>query len=285
MDAQHDGIADEDARALWRRAAELQRSAQDREERDDRPLLEPERGTRTADEVLGAAREAGISGEHLLVAWAERRLVDADEIEADRWSSRWLRALLGGDDAVELDRRVDAPPDRVRDAVAEVVSSDAFRMRLEDRLGDPEEGAEVLVYRSDPPRPSFWAPAFHTTLDLADGRVVVVALRPEGEGTRLRLRAPLYRRGLNLALTGGSAGVLGAGGGVGGVAAGEAVAALIGASSVVPLAAPAVVGAVAGGGLGVWAFRKVYRWGRRKGERALERLGRAVVAEASKEEG
>ena len=107
MDGQHEGISEEEARALWRRATELQHSAESREHREDRMLPEPEPGALSVDEVVGAAREAGISGEHLLVAFAERRLVDAEEIEPDRRSARWLRALVEEADAVEV---ADAPP-------------------------------------------------------------------------------------------------------------------------------------------------------------------------------
>lgn len=46
----------------------------------------------------------------------------------------------------------------------------------------------------------------------ADKNDLLFAIRPEGEGTRVRLRIPLFRRGVNLTLLGGASGLAGFGG-------------------------------------------------------------------------
>src|SRR5690606_23432999 len=108
----------------------------------------------------------------------------------------------------------------------------------------------------------------------------LVTARPEGEATRLRLFAPLFRRELNLAVSGGFTGAAAAGGSAGGAAAGGAIAGWLGVGSAALVAGPAVVGALLGGALGLAGYRRLYRWSWRKGETALQRLLRAVTQEA-----
>jgi hypothetical protein len=68
----------------------------------------------------------------------------------------------------------------------------------------------------------------------------------------------------------------------GGAAAGGTIAAWIGTASLALVAGPATLGALIGGVIGVAGYRKAYRWARRGGDKALERLIKAVAAEAGK---
>lgn len=279
-------ISDEEAREIWRRAAQLQGSAERAEARD---RLAPAADTGVAhdpsalpvEQVVDAATEAGISADHVLLALAERRLADWDAIRPERWTTRWLRRLVGHSDAVEVSRFVRASPSRVLGAVERVTADGEFELAAEGRYGeDPAQGI-ALVLRSVAlsTRPS----AFHSALDVADGRSVVVTIRAEGEGTRLRLRVPLYRRGLNLTLAGGSAGLAGGGGAAGGVAAGDAAAGLLGAASLAGAWSGAALGLLLGGGVGVWAYRKLYAWGVAKGDSAVRRLASTVATQAERD--
>lgn len=98
-----DRVAEEDARKLWQRAAELQRIAEDGQESEPTgmALVGEDAATVPMRHVLEAAEEAGISGEHVLLALAERSLADRDEIRPDHWSARWLRTLVPESDAIE----------------------------------------------------------------------------------------------------------------------------------------------------------------------------------------
>src|SRR5690606_2070034 len=129
-----------------------------------------------------------------------------------------------------------------------------YGLRLEDGIGEDPVRDGVLIYRRAAQGPS----AFDSALELADARVVFVTVRAEGEGARVRVRAPLFRRGVNLTLSGVSAGVLGAGGSWGGWTLGGALAAVLGVASVAALVVPAGVGAVAGGALGLAGYRRLY---------------------------
>lgn len=275
-------ISDDEAREIWRRAARLQGAAERAEARDQ---LAPAEDTAAQDpsglpveHVVGAGAEAGISADHVLLALAERRLADWDAIRPERWTTRWLRRLVGHTDAVELSRFVGASPSRVLAAIEQVTAEGEFELTAEDRHGtDPAQGV-ALVLRSAPP--STGPSAFHSALDLADGRAVIITIRAEGDGTRLRLRVPLYRRALNLTLAGSSAGVAGGGGAAGGVAVGDAAAGLLGAASLAGAWSGAALGLLLGGGVGVWGYRKLYAWSVAKGDAAVRRLASAIATEA-----
>lgn len=281
-------ISDEEARDIWRRATRLQGAA---ERADMRDQLAPGEDTSAvhdpsalpAAQVVDAAVEAGISADHVLLALAERRLADWEAIRPERWTTRWLRRLVGHADAVELSRFVDASPSRVLAAIERVTGEGEFELTAEDSHGeDPAQGV-ALVLRNAPPSTGTGPSAFHFALDIADGRAVIATIRAEGEGTRLRLRVPLYRRGLNLTLAGGSAGLAGGGGAAGGVAVGDAAAGLLGAASLAGAWSGAALGLLLGGGVGVWGYRKLYAWGVAKGETALRRLASAIAAEAERD--
>jgi hypothetical protein len=125
---------------------------------------------------------------------------------------------------------------------------------------------------------------FAGKLDLADVRVLIVTVRAAEQASRIRVRAPLYRRGINLVVTGASAGLGGAGGWWGGASLGGVIAGALGGAATA-LLAPAVFGAVAGGAAGLAAYRAVYRSVVRGGDAALRGLVDAVAARAEAEAG
>jgi hypothetical protein len=269
-------IPEDEAAELWRRAAELQLAAE-RADQSRRALVSRDGQGLTLEQVSVAAEGAGIDPDHVRVALAERRLPDADKIRRDQWTARWVRRLLSETDALEIFHSIAAPPQRTLEALRAVAASPQFPMALENSLGDDAVKDGVLVYRiSGTPDSSF-----HSDLDMSDARVVVVTIRAEGEATRLRLRVPLFRRGINLALTGTCSGLAGFGGWSVGGSVGAALGGLIGASTAV-IALPAALGAGAGAAVGVGVYRSIYRWAVRKGESALQRLVQAIVLEAGR---
>jgi len=267
-------IADEEARAIWKRAGELQLGAESSVADPQGPSLDVDAGYSLA-EVVEAAEEAGIDAQSVFLALAERRLPEAAEVHRERWAARSFHALVRGrEQAIEAERRFNAPPDRVVQAFRAVVSQPAFELILEDRVGpDPLENG-VMVFRIPDSLQTF-----HGEMKLADTRIVLLTARAERGGTLLRLRLPRFEQGLNLVLTGGLAGLFGTGGGYGGATLGGILAGTLGTASVVAMAAPAAAGALVGGALGVTGFRAVDRWGGRKGRTALGRLLQTVALE------
>jgi hypothetical protein len=270
-------VSEDEARDLWRRATEIQQAAERDRSRESAPAP-PQPGELPLDQVVKVAEEVGIDRDHVLLALAERRLPDAAELNRSRPRSLWARVLLEEPDGIEASSLVQAPPEAVVAALAKIADRDTFALDLEDRIGDEPAEHIVLVYRK---RSSslLGTPGFHGSMQASDARAVLATIHPEGGGTRLRLRFPLYERRMNLALSGGAGGLFGTGGTAGGLAIGEALVALVGAPPALAVA-PAAAGALAGGALGVWAFRRLQRWGYGEGRTALERLARAVTVEA-----
>lgn len=267
-------VTDEEARELWRRAAELHAADHSRERQ--RALVRAgERGL-TLEDVSAAAEGAGIGADYVRLALAERQLPDGDAIRRDRWTARWLRRVVGDRDAIHVSRVVDAEPARVLEVFRAIAERPPYDLRLEDGIGEDPLRDGVLIYR----RGAQTASEFDGALELADARVVFVTVRAEDRGARVRLHVPLFRRGLNLAVGGVSAGVLGAGASWCGWALGGAVAAGLGVASLAALAVPAGVGALAGGALGLGGFRRLYHGLVRRAEVALGGLLGAVAVEA-----
>lgn len=270
-------VSEEEARELWRRATELQLAAE--ESRTGEDVLPPgEPDTVPMERVLEAAEEAGISSENVLLAVAERSLVDADEFRPDRWSVRWLRNLVRETDAMEVSRVLPAPVDHVVDAAERVTSRDAYKVVLENRWGGESDGPVVLVYRNH--GVSFGkASWFHSGLEMGDVRVLLMTIRRVRDATRLRIRVPMQRPGVNLALAGGSTGLFGVGGTAGGAALGQAVAGLVGVAAIPAAVGLGVLGALAGAGVGMWGFQRTYSWGWGKGYAAVDQLAQAIKME------
>src|SRR5688500_525234 len=265
MSAPRRGISDEQARALWQRAAELQEAA----ERAPHALTAAAPDGLTLEQVAVAAAGAGIDPDFVRVALAEQQLPDAQELDRSNWTARWLRVVLREADAMDVSHTVAAPPDRVLAALKASVSKPAFEMVSEGMIGDDPLQDGILIYRLTGDS------SFHSSLDWADARVLLFTVRQEGEQTRVRVRVPLYRRGINLGLTTGTAALGAWGGFAGGSAVSGAVAGLVGFAAL-----PVVAGAGIGTMLGVGLYRGGYRLVYRKGLSAVHRLLQAIAAEA-----
>ncbi len=267
------------ARELWARAAELQTAGRDAaggSAATSRP------GGLTLDVVLHAAEGAGIQPESVLLALAERQLVDWDSIRPDDWRTRLLKLLVSKADAIDVQRVFRAEPERVLTAFAEVASRPAFDLALERAIGRGESPTDrVYVFRR---QGASWS-GFSGGLEAADVRVLLVTIRATQDGTVVRIRAPLFRRGLNLGLAGVSSGLLSVFGAAAGLSVGSGILApLIGSLVAVPvgaIAAYATIGAgfFGGGSVGLVGYRAFYRGMVRRGELALHGLFSAVAAE------
>lgn len=263
-------FGEDEARALWRRAAELQAASEAAEQR----LLpgpgdpEEEHGL-TLAELAAVAEGAGIHPDHVRMALAEGSLPDAEAIRPDRWPARALRRVVGAaGDVIEDSRVIGAPPERVLASLRRVFAAPPFLLVPEPMLGEDPLTDGVLVYRLS----TTDANSFASSMNWADARVVLATVRADGEGTRLRLRVPLFRRGLNLALAGGA----GAGGTWLGLFAGGSLAGTLGLSALI--AAPV---ALAGAAAGVVGFRALYRGVLRGGQEAVRTLGEAVAQDTA----
>lgn len=264
-------ISEDEARDLWKRALELQNTAE-RRTAQPQALVAGESSGLSLEQVAAAAEGAGIDPEYVRFTLAERQLADADRIDPRLWTARWLRALLREPDAIEEARFIAAAPSVVVAALKNVSARPDFELIHESSLGDDAARDGVLVYRLPNKGESF-----HRDFNFADARVLMFSIRPDGDGTRVRLRIPLFRRGINLALLGGTAG----GGGWGGMAIGSGMAGVLagvigaGAIAALPLAAGA-----GGAWLGMRAYRALYRSFVRGGYGSAARLLQAIAIEA-----
>jgi hypothetical protein len=267
MNAPRRGISDEQARALWQRAAELQEAA----EREPRALTAPvpDDGL-TLEQIAVAAAGAGIDPDYVRVALAEQQLDDADQLDRTNWKARWLRAVLRVTDAMDVTHAIAASPEHVLAALKATVSKPAFEMASEGMLGENPLQDGILIYRLA------GASSFHKSLDLADARVLLFTLRQDGDQTRVRIRVPLYRRGINLGLTTGTAALGAWGGFAGGTAVSSIIAGVVGVTAL-----PVIAGAGIGALLGVGVYRGGYRLVYRGGLTAIRRLLQAITAEAN----
>jgi hypothetical protein len=272
MNQRQPSISEEQARELWQRALELQNAAEQR--KPDPPALMPaDRNDLSLSQVAAAAEGAGIDPDYVRMALAERQLPDADRIDPRLWSARWVKWILREADAIEETRLIAASPAQVVAALKAISIRPEFELLHEAVLGDDPARDGVLVYRL----PNKTETSFHSGMNWTDARVLLFAIRPERDDTRVRLRIPLFRRGVNLTLLGGASGLAGFGGmTVGSVLAGS----LTGVVAAAAVAMVPIVAGAAGAVLGVGAFRSLYRWGVRGGRACALRLLQAVEAEA-----
>lgn len=266
-------ISDEEARRLWQRAAELQEEA---ERTASRALTATPGETRLSlDHVTQAAEGAGIHPDFVLMALAEQQLPDAPAIRREHWQARWLRRAVSEVDALEEVRTIPRPPGAVVPALKEVAARPAFNLLLENTVEPTDDlGDRVLVLRLQG-----GASHFSSALNLADVRVLLVALRPVAEGTHVRIRAPLFRRGVNLGVAGVAATLGGTGGSWAGWTLAGIAAAAVGVTGGAALLIPAGIGALAGGALGVGGFRSLYDGLARQGQAAISSFLTAVAVE------
>jgi hypothetical protein len=267
-------LTEEQARALWQRAAQLQADAADR--RDDRTRLlatgeEPPDAAIHVSDVETAGQEAGIDAQFIRLARAET-IADGAKPMSPRWD-RLTNRLLGNDRRViEITRTFAAPPPRLLDTIGRVFPANPYYLNLVETLGEPGAGG-VMVF--DITRRSEASTSFSWDMLLADIKQLLIMVRPaadRNDATEIVLVASLnYARRLNL----GVSGVFTTLGASGGAAAGAAVgAAALGLGVLAIL--PAIAAGAGTAALTVAGYRPLYRWGLGRGTRALEGLLRGL---------
>ena len=262
------GLTDEQARALFQRAAELQAAAEHAATRA-RAFQPVQEGDLSVEQLTAAAEGAGIDAEFVRIAVAEQQLPDAEDLRHDSWQGRWLQRVVQEPNVIERERIIPAPPDEVLPAFRTVAASAAYQLLPESTVGSDPLRDTVFVYRLS------HSTAFSTTMNFADARVLLVTVRPHERGAIVRIRVPLFRRALNLGLSGFSAALFGSAGG--GALGWGAVA--LGASAVLA-AAPVAAGVAAGGAFGFAGFRTMYRSATKQAATAIDMLLQAVAVEA-----
>ena len=286
-------IPEEEAHALWRRAAELQAEAARRLEERSRQLVPREESSDTVEvegyrlaDVRTAAEEAGISPEFLDRALAESRnrvLVEGNE---ERPSAMAARFLGEPPRMIEVSRVIHAPADEVYAAMQRVIPGRPYRLSLIDHHGaDPTDGG-VLVFKV--PAFSYTATtsdqSFAYEMAWVDLKQLMFSLRrldTDPPATELTVQGSLiHSHKLNMWVGGSITGVATSLSGVGGAFAGGAAAVALGIGG---LAIGAVVGFLAGGsavgGLAMLGWRALYRYALRRGEKAIRNLIGAIAVD------
>ncbi len=278
-------VSSDDARLLWKRAAELQAEAARRLEERSR-LLAPAETTGSGfrlTEVKSAALEAGISPEFVELAYAEVGS-EAGKKPPSEAVERRARQFLGIRRAsLEVSRVIDASPAEVFESLQRVLPSARYALLHVNTLGDDPLKDGVFVFEP----PSMWTQAgaaaeFAGQMGGVGAKQLFVSLREIGpEKSELSVRAPMARGFrthyfLGLGLTGSMA----VGAGIGGAAIATAAMGALGIAAA-PLLAGAVIGGVAVGtggvgGLSLWGFRALFRHSVEKAETALTTLLQVV---------
>ncbi|HET9440989.1 MAG TPA: hypothetical protein VFO52_12495 [Longimicrobiales bacterium] len=265
-------VTEDQARELWRRAAEQQAAAE--RHREQLAPVEISAEGLTLEQIAQAAEGAGIDPDYVRVSFAEQQLADGDRIDRNLWSARWLRAVMRQPDVIDAARIINAPPAAVLAALRTVTTRPSFEMIPETTVGEDPLRDGVLVYRLISK-----TDGFHQTMNFSDARVFLFTIRAEGDGTRLRARVPLFRRGVNLSITGGLSGLMGWGGASLGAAATGLLPAAVGGAALVA-AAPIVIGGLAGITAGMKLYGKLYRSFYNSGSAGVTHLLHAIAVEA-----
>lgn len=287
-------ISDEEARALWRRAAELQAEAAHRLEERSRQLAPREDPSDTAEadgyllaDVRAAAEGAGISPEFVDHALAESRNMALVEGTQSQPSAMAARFLGQPPRMLEVSRVFHAPAEEVYAAMQRVLPEHPYRLSLVDHHGaDPVDGG-MLVFKV--PAFSYTATvadqSFAYEMSWADLRQLVFSLRrldTSPPATELTVQGNLtasHRK--NMWVGGIMSGVGAALGGVGGAIAGGAAAVAFGIGGVA--VGVAAMGFLAGGGsfggLAMLGYRRLYRYALRRGEKAIRDLLGAIAVD------
>lgn len=148
-------ISEEEAIAIWRRAARLQMEAAHRLEERSRSLLTgPEEvvgrsgGIRQA-ELDAAAVEAGISAEYVQLAQAIMRDSASAAVPLAGWEDRAAVRFLGTRErSIEVARMIAATPKEVVTAMQRILPAYPYFMALKDSLGGRPEEAGCSSFRS-----------------------------------------------------------------------------------------------------------------------------------------
>lgn len=285
MSQEETRISEVEARALWRRAAELQAEAARRLEERSRELAPRAHPTDTVEvdgyrlaDVRAAAEDAGISPEfvdHALVESRDRALVEGTQ---ERPSAMAARFLGQPPLTLEVSRVIHAPAEEVYAAMQRILPGRPFRLSLVDHHGaDPLEGG-VLVFK---------VPAYSYTASTADQsfayemawidlKQLLFSLRrldTDPPATELTVRGSLiHSHKLNMWVGGSISGVLASLSGVGGAFAGGAVGVALGIGGLAAGAAGFLAGGLAVGGLVMLGWRAVYRYALRRGDKAIRNL-------------
>lgn len=277
----HDGagpLSEERARRLWARASELQEEAfRKRERNSDHPVRQDREPGFELEHVRAAAVEAGIQKEFVDLAVAE--LVAGAEPPDPVLERRIARFLDSRRYALEAIRVIDAPPDVVLRRLTEMVTRDPYGLTLLDHVGSDVIEGGALVFKT--PQMMERKGEFGTAINYSDMRELFFQARAAADGrTELRVRAPLlYARKLNYRVGVGLAGTIAAGTGTGTAAATAALVlgAVAGPLGWVVVGGAALLGATGGALVGVKSYRRLFRYGIKKGQEALDGLLRAVA--------
>lgn len=271
-----DRIPDEAARAIWRRAAQLQAEAERRlEERLGRSAGQPggeslEADGLRPDQVRLAGEEAGIAPEFVQIALAEAAASPARVSPTTRWDLLGTRLFLGSPhDSVEVSAVVPGSVDTVTAASLQVFCGHPCLLQAGE-VADIASTGRVLVFNVPEYDWSVTAnPPFVEKASMIGLRQLHVAIQPlPDDASRCEvvvagdLRAGLRNRWRWSAATS-------AGAGAAGGAAGMGLASVVMAGAL--LALPALVGAAAVGGVAVAAWAASYRYYLRQVEDALQR--------------
>ncbi len=267
-------LSEEEAARLWSRAAELQADVSgtlSAGEVDADVAALPTGGYELAH-VRSAAEEAGIAAEFVEAALADLRVKRTLPIGTK--SDALARRFLGNPPHVISVRRVvEAAPEQVFATMQTVFREDPFRLTLTEQEGDPLDGGVLVFDLSGMRNPFEQGFAFETTE--AGLRQVFVSLRPvvgTTTSSEVTVHSPvtLHKLGSGVGMVATTVG-----GGLGFGALG-ALGVAVGLGPV-----GAVVGVLAGAGLGLKGFRTIYAFAMRRARRALERLVGAVAVRAT----
>lgn len=246
-------ISDEQAAAVFRRAAQLQAEAAARLEERSSSLLARSSSDDTGlttEQVEAAAREAGIDPSYVRLALAELGSQAPGEIGG--WEARIARFALreGAAAGLSTSRVIAAPAEDVLNAMRRILPNAPYRLSLLDSINDPTDGG-ILVFEVPRVVAASSLPLAYYASSVGVKRLAMT-LHPVGSGEAPRTEVSVsldLRHGVRVAWrVSGLFGVL-----VGGVGGGFAVAAagpLGAAAGVIGLAALGLSGGGAMKGFG-----------------------------------
>lgn len=263
---------EDDAKAIWSRAAELQAEAMVRSEaaaqaKDDGVAERDVGDGISTDVVRAAALEAGISSEYIDMALAESEGGVSPGRKLTGWKDRAATRALGTDERrIDVSRVIEASPAEVLGVMQRILPNHPYRLTLRDTIGaDPLDGG-LLIFEV-PKMGATNYTTFSYKMAWADLKELRFSLHPRngGEHTLVSIMVPLeHSRRINWIASNVISGVAAGLGGLVGVGVAKAIA-LAGAA----VAGPIAGGAVAVGGVGVWGMRAAYGAGLRKGREEL----------------
>jgi hypothetical protein len=276
MPSSRDRIPEEAARAIWRRAAQLQAEAESRvEERSrqipDRAGVDDSTGDGLElDAVRSAAEEAGISPEFVQIALAEAAASSRPAMAVARWDVRGSRLFLGATRrTIEVTATVEGSVREVSAACLHVFSGHPCLLQAGEVAELPSTSGRVIVFNVPKLDWSVSAnPPFAEKSAMVGLKQLHVAIRPlagHPSTCEVVVAGDLYP-GMRTGWRWSAATSLGAGAVGGAVAVGVASSAVAGAL----LAVPALLGLGVIGGAGVAVWSATYRYYRGKIEAALK---------------